>query len=61
MDHIYKNIADCNPNVNHKKLIVFDDLIPDMFGNKKVYPIVTELFIGGTKPSIYFIVTKILG
>ena len=61
MDHIYKNIEECNSNKKHKILIVFDDLIPDMFGDKKVDPIVTELFIGGTKPSIYFIVTKILG
>ena len=55
MDHIYKNIEECNPNKKHKILIVFDDLIPD------INPIVTELFIGDTKPSIYFIVTKILG
>ena len=58
MDDIYKNIGEYNPNKKRKILVVFDDLIPDMFSNKKVNAIVTELFIGGTKPKIYFNVTK---
>ena len=45
MDHIYKNIEECNPNKKHKILIVFDHIIVDMLSNKKLYPIVTELFI----------------
>ena len=44
MDDIYKNIEECNPNKKQKILIVFDDLIADMLSNKKVNPIVTELF-----------------
>ena len=45
MDDIYKNIEECNPNKKRKILIVFDDIIADMLGNKKRIPIVTELFI----------------
>ena len=34
---------------NKKKLIVFDDMIAEMLSNKKLNPIVTELFIRGRK------------
>ena len=33
MGDIYKNIGECNPNKKHKILIVFDDMIADMFSN----------------------------
>ena len=42
MDDIYKNIEECNPNKKQKILIV--NLIADMLSNKKINPIVTELF-----------------
>ena len=45
MDDIYKNIEKYNPNKKCKILIVFDDIIADMFSNKKLNPIVTEIFI----------------
>ena len=45
MDHIYKNIEEYNPNKKYKILIVFDDMIADMLSNKKLNPIVSELFI----------------
>ena len=45
MDDIYENIANFNPNKKRKILIVFDDMIADMFSNGKLNPIVTELFI----------------
>ena len=51
MDDIYKNIAECNPN-KKRKLIVFHDMIIDMFSNKKLNLIVTELFIRGRKLNI---------
>ena len=35
-----------------KILIVFDDIIADMVSNKKVNPVVTELFIRGRKINI---------
>ena len=54
------------PNKKRKILIVFDNMIADMFSNKKRNPIVTELFIGGRKlnislafiPKSYFAVPK---
>ena len=35
MDDIYKNIEEYNSNKKSKILIVFDDLIANMFSNKK--------------------------
>ena len=52
MDDIYKNIEEYNPNKKCKILIVFDDIITDMLSNKKLNPIVIELFIGGRKLNI---------
>ena len=52
MDDIYKDIEEYNPNKKRKILIVFDDMIADMLGNKKVNPMVTELFIKGRKLNI---------
>ena len=52
MDDIYKNIEEYNPNKKHKILIVFDDIIADMLSNKKLNPIVTELFIRDRKLNI---------
>ena len=54
---IYKNIEEYNPNKKHQVLIVFDDMIFDMLSNKKLNPIVTELFIRGRrlKVSLVFI------
>ena len=45
MDNIYKNIEEYNPNKKRKILMVFDDMIPDILSNKKLNPMVTELFI----------------
>ena len=52
MDDIYKSIEEYNPNKKRKILIVFDDMIADMLSNKKLNPIVTELFIRGRKLNI---------
>ena len=52
MDNIYKNIEGYNPNKKRKILIVFEDMIADMLSNKKLNPIVTELFIRGRKLNI---------
>ena len=35
MDDIYKNIEEYNPNTERKILTIFDDMIADMFTNKK--------------------------
>ena len=66
MGDIYKNIEERNPNKKRKILIVFDDMIADMLSNKKLNPIVTELFIRSRKLNIslvfiaqsYFAVSK---
>ena len=47
--NIYKNIEEYSPNKKRKILIAFDDMIADMFSNKKLSPIVTELFIRDRK------------
>ena len=52
MDNIYENIEEYNTNKKRKILIVFDDMIADMYSNKKLYPVVTELFIRGRKLNI---------
>ena len=36
MDAIYENIEEYNPNKEHKILVVCDDIIADMFSNKKL-------------------------
>ena len=68
MEDIYKNIENYNPRKKRKILIVFDDMIADMIINKKLNPVVTELFIRGRKFNIsvvlisqsYFKVPKML-
>ena len=44
MDDIYKILK-----------ILFDDMIADMFSNKKINPVVTGLFIRGRKLNIYLV------
>ena len=65
---VYKNIENYNPGKKRKILIVFDDMIADMINNKKLNPVVTELFIRGRKLNIsivfitqsYFKMSKML-
>ena len=58
MDGIYKNIEEYNPSKKWKVLIVFDYMIAEVLSNKKLNPIVTELFIRGRKSNIsYFYYT----
>ena len=52
MQDVYKNIEDYNPGKKRKIIIVFDDMIADMVNNKKLNPVVTELFIRGRKLNI---------
>ena len=52
MQYVYKNIEDYNPNKKRKILLVFDDMIADLINNKKLNPVVTELFIRGGKLNI---------
>ena len=52
MDDIYKNIEKYNPNQRGKILIIFDGMIAGMLNNKRLNPIVTELFTRGRKLNI---------
>ena len=47
MQDVYKNIEEYNLGKKRKVLLVFDDMIAEMINNKKLNPIVTELFIRG--------------
>ena len=52
MQDVYRNIEEHNPGKGRKVLTVFDDMIADMISNKKLNPIVTDLFIRGRKLNI---------
>ena len=52
MDDIYKNIEEHNLNKKRTILMVFDNMTANMLSNKKLNPIVTELFIRGRKLDI---------
>ena len=66
MNDVYKNIEEYNSNKKRKTLTVFDGIIADMLNNKKLYPIVTELFIKGRELNLkilfwaYNFITKIM-
>ena len=51
----FKNIEEYNTNKKHQILIIFDDMVADMLSNKNLKPIVTELFVKGTKRDISFV------
>ena len=44
MDDVYDNLEDYNPIKKRRVLIVFDNMTADMEHNKKLNPIVTDLF-----------------
>ena len=52
IDDVYENLEDYNPTKKRRALIVFDDMIADMKCNKKLSPIVTELFLRERKLNI---------
>ena len=51
-DDVYENLKDYNTTKKRKVLVVFDDIIKDMESNKKLSPIVNELFLRGRKLNI---------
>ena len=52
MEDVQKNIEEYNPGKELKVFIVFDDMIADMINNKKLNPVVYQLFIRGRKLNI---------
>ena len=55
MDDIYNNIEEQNPNKKRKIIIVFD-MITDILSNKKLNPILTELFNRGKFSCSYYVI-----
>ena len=55
MQDVYKNTEEYNPGKKRKVLILFDNMIADVINNKKLNPIVTELFIRGIKLNIFIV------
>ena len=53
MQDVYKNIDEYNIGKKRKILIVFDDVTADIFNNKTLNSVVTELFIRGRKLNIF--------
>ena len=49
IDDVYENLEDHNPAKKRRVLILIDNMIADMESNKKLSPIVTELFLKGRK------------
>ena len=52
MGNVYKNVNNYNLDKEGKILIVLDDMIADKIQNKKLNPVVTELFITVRKLNI---------
>ena len=55
MDDVYGNLEEYKPTKKTKVLLMFHDMIVDMESNKKLSPIVTELFLEGKKLNISLI------
>ena len=52
MDDINKNMEEYNSNKKRKILIFFGDMFADILSNKRLNPIITELFFRGRKLKI---------
>ena len=55
IDVIYEDLEDYNSTKKRKVLIVFVDVIIDIEPNKKLNPVVTELFLRGRKLNILLV------
>ena len=55
MQDAFKNTEEYNLAKKRKILLVFYDFIADMINNKKLIPVVTELFIRGRKLNILIV------
>ena len=52
---VYENLEDYDPTKKRRVLIVFDSMIADIESNKKIDPIVTEVFLRRRKLNISLI------
>ena len=55
MDEILKILQIKSKEKKEKNLIVFDNMTADMLCNKKLNPIVTELFVRGRNLNIFLV------
>ena len=55
VDDLYENLEDDNSTRKRRVLIVFDDMIVNLKSNKKLSPVVTELFLRGRKLNILLV------
>ena len=51
-DDVYEDLEDYNPTKKTKLLLMLDYMLADMKTNKKLSPILTELFLRGRKLNI---------
>ena len=58
MKDIFKNTEEYNIGKKRKMLIVFDEMTADMINNKKLNPVVIELFIRRRKLNISIVMLK---
>ena len=58
IDDVYENLEGYNPIKKRRVLTVFDYIEVDMESNKKLSPIVTELFVRGTELNISLVFTS---
>ena len=58
IDNVYEKLEDYNPTKKRIVLIVFDNIMADMESNKKLSPIVTELFLRGRNCNISLVFTS---
>ena len=56
MDDTYKNTEEYNPNKKQKTSIFCDDMIANILSNKKLNPVVTELFTRSRKLKISLLI-----
>ena len=57
IDDVYENLEGYNATTKMRVLIVFDNMIADMEYNKRLSPIVTELFLRGRKLNVSIVFT----
>ena len=57
MGDVFKKIEEHNPSKKPKILIVLNDVLTDLLSNRKLNPVVTELFVRWRKWNISLVFT----
>lgn len=61
MKDFHKSIISLIPGIKSKKFTVFDDMIAGMVNDKKLKPVVTELFVRGRKLNCFYYKSRFYG